>query len=67
MTFHMDMRFSMDMKQADGNGHHIDSDYTYQRQALKFSAILGWPTPFIVPQTLQVTELSTYKLVTERH
>jgi hypothetical protein len=49
MTFHTDTHFSMDAKQVDGSGHHINSDYTYQGQVLKFSAILWRPTPFIVP------------------
>lgn len=28
---------------------------------------MAYPTPFTVPQTLRVTELSAHKLVTERH
>jgi hypothetical protein len=66
MTFHSATSFSMRVTQTNGSASVIDSDYTYQGQTLKFPAIISWPTPFVRPQTLQVTELSAHKLVTER-
>ena len=65
MTFHSATRFSMAVTPITGSSSHIDSDYTYQGQTLKFPAILGWPTPFVVPKTVHVSELSAHKLVTE--
>jgi hypothetical protein len=67
MTFHTATSFSMRVTQTDGSARVIDSDYTYQEQTLKFPAIISWPTTFVRSQTLQVTELSAQKLVTERH
>ena len=67
ITFHTATSFSMRVTELNRGGRQIDSDYTYQGQTLKFPAIIGWPTPFVVPRTLQVIELGAHKLVTERH
>lgn len=67
LRFHTATSFSMRVTQPDRGANVIDGEYTYQGQTLAFAAIISWPTPFVRPQTVQVTELSAQKLVTVRH
>jgi hypothetical protein len=68
LTFQSEARFRLEVtKPASGVAQRFDGAYTYQGQTLTFPAILGWPTPFVVPRTFHVVTLSAHQLVTERH
>lgn len=65
MTFTSDTRFTMTIMETGGSSRRFEGAYSYQGQTLTFPAIPSWPTPFVVPRTFRVTELSAHKLITE--
>lgn len=68
LTFQSERHFSVDVKPLPThNGYHFDGSYTYQADTLKFPTFYSWNTRAVVPRTVQVTELSAHKLVTQEN
>jgi hypothetical protein len=69
MTFLNDTRFNLDVKSTTTSGRHFEGAYTYQGQVLTLPRLYIWNMPYytVASRTLQVTELSAHKLVTEDH
>lgn len=63
MRYTDEAHYFLDVKPLSRAGRHFESTYSLKGQTLVYKAIYSWTTEFVVPRTVQVTELDAHKLV----